>query len=82
MSAKYQSGKLARWSDTIAKFDLDIQYWLAQNIWMLMQYHDIQQVLANTAAEKSDQATEVMNQVESKEDPTTEEDTMEMASCS
>ena len=47
-----------------------------------MQYHDIQQVLANTAAEKSDQATEVMNQVESKEDPTTEEDTMEMASCS
>ena len=26
VSAKYQSGKLARWSDTIAEFDLDIQY--------------------------------------------------------
>ena len=78
VSAKHQSGKLARWSDTIAEFDLDIQYRPGRKHMNAdaLSRHPMD---TNTAAEGSDRQAEVVNQVISREDPTTEEDIREIA---
>ena len=79
VSAKHQSGKLARWSDTIAELDLDIQYRPGRKHMNADALSRHPMDTTNAAVEERDQQVEVVNQVISKEDLTAGKDTSEMA---